>query len=125
MKNVKNSNCPFDNEMCEDSDKKIRIVIVEDHRLFREGLRSILKDEKNIEIAGEAVNGFQAIDMVADLNPDVVLLDIAMPALNGIQAIPLIIQKSAETKIHLGNDLIPNHPPFQPDQPIRWNQLSR
>ena len=79
-------------------DSKIRIVIVEDHRLFREGLRLILSGEGSFEIVGESVNGLQAIDVISDLKPDVVLLDISMPELDGIQVIPIIKQKSPETK---------------------------
>ena len=79
-------------------DSKIRIIIVEDHRLFREGLRLILSGEGSFEIVGESVNGLQAIDVISDLKPDVVLLDISMPVLDGIQVIPIIKQKSPETK---------------------------
>lgn len=78
---------------------KIRIVIVEDHRLFREGLHLILNGEKRFKIVGEASNGIQAIDVISDLKPDIVLLDITMPKLSGIEAIPIIKQKSPGTKI--------------------------
>jgi len=78
---------------------KIRIVIAEDHRLFREGLRLILKDDKSLEIVGEAANGLQAINVVRDLKPNVILLDIAMPVMDGIQIIPAIRQKSPGTKV--------------------------
>jgi len=80
-------------------DSKIRIVIVEDHRLFREGLRLILNGEKSFEIVGEATNGLQAIDVISDLKPDVVLLDIKMPELSGIEVIPIVKNKSPETKM--------------------------
>ncbi len=50
-------------------DRTIRIVIAEDHRLFREGICLLLNDQKNLEIVGEAANGLQAIDMIGDLNP--------------------------------------------------------
>ena len=79
-------------------DSKIRIVVVEDHSLFREGLRLILNDEESFEIVGEAANGLQAIDVISGLKPDVVLLDITMPELSGIDIIPLIKQESPETK---------------------------
>ena len=80
-------------------DSKIRIVICDDHRLFREGLRLILNGEERFAIVGEAANGLQAIDVISDLKPDVALLDINMPKLDGIQLIPIIKQKSPETKV--------------------------
>ena len=79
-------------------DSKIRIVIVEDHRLFREGLHLLLNGEESFEIVGEAANGLQAIDVISGLKPDVVLLDITMPKLSGIEVIPIIKQKSPGTK---------------------------
>ena len=79
-------------------ESKIRIVVVEDHRLFREGLRLILNGEESFEIVGEAANGLQAIDVISGLKPDVVLLDITMPELSGIDIIPLIKQESPGTK---------------------------
>ena len=81
-----------------ETEGKIRIVIAEDHCLFREGLRLLLRTEKAIESVGEAVNGFQAIDVINDLKPDVVLLDISISEMNGIQPITAIRQKSPETK---------------------------
>ena len=77
---------------------EIQIVIADDRRLFREGIRLILRQEKGIQIVGEAVNGLQTINVVKDLKPDVVLLDIAMPELDGIQVILPIRQKSPKTK---------------------------
>lgn len=82
-----------------ETEGKIRIVIAEDHCLFREGLRLLLGTEKGIESVGEAVNGFQAIDVINDLKPDVVLLDINLSETNGIQPITAIRQKSPETKV--------------------------
>ena len=79
-------------------DSKIRIVVVEDHSLFREGLRLILNGEESFEIVGEAANGLQAIDVISGLKPDVVLLDITMPEVSGIEVIPIIKQKSPGTK---------------------------
>ena len=77
---------------------RIRVVIADGHRLFREGIGRILRDEKGIEIVGEAVNGLQTINVVNDLKPDVVLLDIRMPEMDGIQVISPIRQKSPNTK---------------------------
>ena len=81
------------------ADSNIRIVIAEDHNLYREGIRRILNEEKCFEIVGEANNGFQAIDMISDLKPDVALLNINLPGLDGVQLIPIIKQKSPGTKV--------------------------
>jgi DNA-binding NarL/FixJ family response regulator len=78
---------------------QIKVLIAGNHRILREGLRLILHREKNIQIVGEAVNGLQTIDVVNDLKPDVVLLDIIMPKMDGIEIIPPIRQKSPKTKI--------------------------
>ncbi len=80
-------------------DSKIRIVIAEDHRLMREGLRLILGSEGNFEIVGEAANGLQAIDVISDLKPDVALVDIIMPKLNGIGVLRAVKRKSSGTKV--------------------------
>ena len=77
---------------------QIRVVIADDHRLFREGIRLILRQEKGIKIVGEAANGPQTIDVISDLKPDVVLLDITMPEMDGIQVIASIKEKSPKTK---------------------------
>jgi DNA-binding NarL/FixJ family response regulator len=77
---------------------QIRIVIVEDHALFREGLHLIIKGEEGIEIVGEATNGFQAIEKIRDLQPDVALLDISVPEMDGIEVIPPIRKVSPKTK---------------------------
>jgi DNA-binding NarL/FixJ family response regulator len=76
----------------------IRIVIADDHRLVREGLRRILVGEADFEVVGEAADGLEAIDVVSDLRPDVVLLDVNMPAAGGIEAIPVIKENSPKTK---------------------------
>lgn len=65
---------------------KIRVLIVDDHTLFRESLRSLLQSENNIEVVGGAGDGLDAITEAAQLRPNVVLMDIAMPNMNGLQA---------------------------------------
>jgi len=65
---------------------KIRVLIVDDHAILREGVRALLQLHADFEVAGEASNGAAAIEAVAQLDPDVVLMDIAMPGLGGIEA---------------------------------------
>lgn len=64
----------------------MRIIIVDDHELVREGLRRMLLDQPDIEVVAEAENGREAVRLAAELSPDVVVMDIDMPDLNGIEA---------------------------------------
>jgi NarL family two-component system response regulator LiaR len=64
----------------------IKVLVAEDHLITRQGICRLLEDENNIEVIGEAGNGEEAVQMVRDLEPDVVIMDIAMPKLNGIEA---------------------------------------
>jgi two-component system response regulator NreC len=64
----------------------IRILVVDDHTLMRQGIRALLEDESDITVVGEAENGRIALQLVEELHPDVVLMDIAMPLLNGLDA---------------------------------------
>ncbi len=66
--------------------ESIRILIVDDHTLFREGLRALLASVPDIDVAGEAASGQEALDKAGDLQPDVILMDIQMSDLNGIEA---------------------------------------
>lgn len=65
---------------------RIRVLVVDDHTLLRQALRSMLEAEDAIEVVGEAVNGRDAVDLAEQLRPDVVLMDMVMPGLNGIEA---------------------------------------
>ncbi len=65
---------------------KIRVLIVDDHAILREGVRALLQLHADMEVVGEAADGMEAIDAVGRLDPDVVLMDIAMPGLGGIEA---------------------------------------
>jgi NarL family two-component system response regulator LiaR len=67
-------------------EKDINILLCEDHLITRQGIRRLLEDEKGLNIVGEAGNGEEAVRMVSELKPDVVIMDIAMPKLNGIEA---------------------------------------
>ena len=66
--------------------KKIRVVIVDDHPFFREGLRNVLSVVEDLEVIGEAEDGAQSLAVVESLQPDVVIMDINIPILNGLQA---------------------------------------
>ena len=77
----------------------IRVILCEDHLITRQGIRRLLEDEKGLEVVGEASNGEEAIQLVTDVKPDVVIMDVAMPKLNGIEATRQIKLISPKTNI--------------------------
>ena len=77
----------------------IRVVIVDDHALLREGTRWILQQEPTIEVVGEASRGDEAVELVLQLQPDVVLLDLRLPGLPGIDAARQIALLSPRTRV--------------------------
>jgi DNA-binding NarL/FixJ family response regulator len=79
-------------------DSQTSVVIADGNRLFREGLRQVLTGEKQIKIVGEAVNGQQAVDVVGELKPDVMLIDMAFIDTEKEKVIPSIREKSPTTK---------------------------
>ncbi|MEH2167833.1 MAG: response regulator transcription factor [Nostoc sp.] len=77
----------------------IKVLLVDDQSLIRQGLRALLELEPDLEIVGEAENGEQAINFVAQFQPDVILLDIRMPIMDGVAATQEIQKRFAKTKI--------------------------
>jgi len=77
----------------------IKVMIVDDHNLVREGLKAVFSQGDEIEVIGEAGSGEEAIEMVDKVKPDVILMDISMPGMNGIQATKLIRDKHPDAKI--------------------------
>ena len=78
---------------------KIRVFLVDDHTLVRQGLRRILESDDEIEIVGEAGDGRTAIELVGKLRPHVVVMDVAMPDLNGIEATRQIVKRNEGVKV--------------------------
>lgn len=81
------------------AEERIRIIIADDHELFRRGLRMVLEDDDTIEVAGEAGDGEKALELARDEVPDVVVMDVRMPALSGIEATRQIKDELPHTKI--------------------------
>jgi DNA-binding NarL/FixJ family response regulator len=79
--------------------KKIRVLIVDDHTLVRDGIRALLALAADIEVVGEAANGRDALEMTRELVPDVVLMDLSMPIMGGLDATRRIRKESARTKV--------------------------
>ncbi|MDD2237900.1 MAG: response regulator transcription factor, partial [Kiritimatiellae bacterium] len=77
----------------------IKVLLAEDHKMVREGLRNLLEHEQDIVVAGEATNGHQAVELARKLHPDVIVMDIAMPKLNGMEATRRIRQTDPDVKI--------------------------
>ena len=77
----------------------IRILMVDDHRIVREGIRSLMEDIDDIQVIGEAGNGHEGVVMVDRLNPDVVLMDLMMPQMDGLEATRQIIEKHPHIRV--------------------------
>ena len=79
--------------------EKLKVIIVDDHALFRRGLEMVLENESDIEVVGEATDGQQAVDRTSELMPDVVLMDVRMPRRSGIEATQRIKELMPHVKI--------------------------
>jgi DNA-binding NarL/FixJ family response regulator len=79
--------------------KKIRVLIVDDHAVVRDGIKSVLALQRDMQVIGEAVNGKEAIDKTIELLPDVVVMDIVMPVMNGLDAAREINQQCKSAKV--------------------------
>jgi CheY-like chemotaxis protein len=79
--------------------KRLHIVLVDDHVMMRQGLAGLLQAEPDMEIVGQASNGESAVNLIRDIKPDVVLMDISMPGMNGIQATRIIHSEFPEIRI--------------------------
>jgi DNA-binding NarL/FixJ family response regulator len=79
--------------------KKIKVFIADDHTLFREGVKDILEDSKDIEVVGEAENGKEVISKIGKLKPDVLLLDIKLPEIDGIEVTKIVKEKYPQINV--------------------------
>jgi len=77
----------------------IRVLIADDHNLVRQGIRALLENADDIDVVGEAEDGIQAIELVTQLNPDVLVMDISMPRMNGTQATTRIRANRSATQV--------------------------
>jgi DNA-binding NarL/FixJ family response regulator len=77
----------------------LRVILADDHEVFRVGLRALLAGHSQWTVCGEAKNGQEAVDLAVSLQPELVVLDLSMPVMNGIQAAKRIRQLSPATKI--------------------------
>ena len=80
-------------------EKKIRVLLAEDHTLVRQGFRRILEDDPRVVVVGEARTGLEAIDQCKELKPDVVVMDLSMPELGGLEATAEILKANPHIKI--------------------------
>jgi DNA-binding NarL/FixJ family response regulator len=77
----------------------IRVLVVDDHAILRDGIRSILESQEDILVVGEASDGAEAFEFVSNLQPDIVLMDISMPKTNGLEATRLIKERFPQVKV--------------------------
>lgn len=77
----------------------IKIIIVDDHKIFRKGLKTLLNDIDNFKVVGEASNGEEFLELMDTVNADIVLMDIKMPGIDGIEATYKAIKKKPDTKV--------------------------
>ena len=77
----------------------LKILLADDHKIVRDGLKSLLKKEVSMEVIGEADNGRKTVQLARDLEPEIIIMDISMPDLNGIEATRQIVADSPDVKI--------------------------
>ena len=77
----------------------IRIVLADDHHIVRDGLRSLLEEQGDMEVIAEAENGRDAVALAAELRPDVVVMDVGMPDLNGMEATRQVLKRARGTRV--------------------------
>lgn len=77
---------------------QINILLVDDHLLVRNGLRSLLESESNFTVVGEGTNGQEGVDMTIKLNPDILIIDVRMPIMNGIDAVAKLTELGTNTR---------------------------
>ena len=77
----------------------VKILVADDHPVVRQGICSLLKSQPGWEIAGEALDGRQAVQLTKELRPDIVILDLAMPTLNGLDATRQILDENPDQKV--------------------------
>lgn len=82
-----------------DGSGKIRVLLVDDQRLMRDGLRTLLELEEDLDVVGEAENGQMAVALVESLQPDVILMDIKMPVMDGVEATRNLVARWPETRV--------------------------
>lgn len=80
-------------------ERTIRVLVADDHAVFREGLRAVLGSESDMDVVGEAATGKEVVEQAAELRPDVILMDIQMPGINGIEATRRILDASPRVGI--------------------------
>ena len=78
---------------------KIKVLVADDHTILRQGIKSLLANEEEIEVIGEAKDGREALTIIEEALPDVILMDIAMPGLNGLEATRRIKKKFPRMKV--------------------------
>ncbi len=81
------------------SDRKIRVLVADDHAVFREGVRLLLETRGEFEVVGEAATGEEAVGLARSLRPDIVLMDIGMPGMSGLEATGLIRGENSESRV--------------------------
>lgn len=77
---------------------KISIVLVDDHSIVRDGIKYLLEEDENLVVIGEGSNGIEAIELVKNLQPDLLIIDVRMPEMNGIEAVKIINSTATKTK---------------------------
>lgn len=79
--------------------EKIKVVLADDHLVVRKGIKNLLEEEKEIQVIGEACNGQEALEVVEELQPDLLIIDIRMPVMNGLEATQKLTDESNTTKV--------------------------